>query len=132
MRWVNACSTAVRPAAWSPRCSSRPRWQRTQLAQAAFATYKGSLTSAKLKIAVFRNAEDEVFALAVKCSHEGGPLSPGIVYGCRVTYPLHGIVLEFADGTAVSPDTGTARSFPVRIAVGAVRIDPDAARAQAA
>ena len=32
-------------------------------------------------IAVFRNAEDEVFALHDKCPHKSGPLSQGIVFG---------------------------------------------------
>ena len=32
-------------------------------------------------IAVFRTAEDKVFALLDKCPHKGGPLSQGIVFG---------------------------------------------------
>ena len=34
-------------------------------------------------IAVFRNAEDEVFALRDQCAHKAGPLSQGIVHGQR-------------------------------------------------
>ena len=36
-------------------------------------------------IAVFRNSEDEVFALLNRCPNKGGPLSEGIVYGKTVT-----------------------------------------------
>ena len=35
-------------------------------------------------IAVFRNSEDEIFALLDKCPKKGGPLSQGIVFGRKV------------------------------------------------
>ena len=41
-------------------------------------------------IAVFRTADDRVFALLDRCPHKGGPLSQGIVHGRHVTCPLHG------------------------------------------
>jgi nitrite reductase (NADH) small subunit len=66
-------------------------------------------------IAVFRNAEDEVFALEDRCPHRGGPLSQGIVFGRRVSCPLHGWTVELQDGCAVAPDKGCARRFPVNL-----------------
>ena len=36
-------------------------------------------------IAVFRTADDAVFALADRCPHKGGPLSQGIVHGNKVS-----------------------------------------------
>lgn len=71
-------------------------------------------------IAVFRNAEDEVFALRDKCPHKGGPLSQGIVFGRRVACPLHGWNIELKDGCAVEPDEGCATSFPVHIEEGKI------------
>ena len=71
-------------------------------------------------IAVFRNADDEVFALADKCPHKGGPLSQGIVYGRKVACPLHNWNIQLEDGCAVAPDAGCARRYPVRVEGGAV------------
>ena len=71
--------------------------------------------SAAGDIAVFRNAQDEVFALQDKCPHKGGPLSQGIVFGRKVACPLHGWNICLDDGNAVAPDKGCARTYPVRI-----------------
>ena len=71
-------------------------------------------------IAVFRTAEDEVFALKDSCPHKGGPLSQGIVHGKRVACPLHDWKIHLDSGEAVAPDEGCAASFPVRLENGAV------------
>ena len=71
-------------------------------------------------IAVFRNAEDEVFALADKCPHKGGPLSQGIVHGRKVACPLHNWNIQLEDGCAVAPDVGCARHYPVKVEAGEV------------
>ena len=39
-------------------------------------------------VAVFRTADDRVFALLDRCPHKGGPLSQGIVFGTSVACPL--------------------------------------------
>ena len=75
------------------------------------------------KIALFRTEDDQVFALHDKCPHKGGPLSQGIVHGCRVTCPLHSMVVELASGAAVAPDEGHVRTFPTRIEDGAIWVD---------
>jgi nitrite reductase (NADH) small subunit len=71
-------------------------------------------------IAVFRNADDEVFALLDRCPHKGGPLSQGIVYGRHVACPLHNWSICLADGKAVAPDEGCAQRFPVKVDDGVV------------
>jgi nitrite reductase (NADH) small subunit len=73
-----------------------------------------------LDIAVFRSAADEVFALEDRCPHKGGPLSQGIVHGCRVTCPLHNMVIELETGAAVAPDEGVATKVPVKIENGRI------------
>ena len=81
-------------------------------------------TEAHGDIAVFRNAEDEVFALADKCPHKGGPLSQGIVFGRSVACPLHNWTIGLEDGKAAAPDEGCAHRFAVRVeADGSVMLD---------
>ena len=71
-------------------------------------------------IAVFRSADDDVFALDDRCPHKGGPLSQGIVHNKRVTCPLHNFVIELASGEAVAPDTGCTRVHPTKVENGMV------------
>ena len=76
-----------------------------------------------LAIAVFRTADDEVFALEDRCPHKGGPLSQGIVHGRKVTCPMHNWNIELDSGCAVAPDHGCAREFPVKVEDGRVSLD---------
>ncbi len=73
-------------------------------------------------IAVFRTADDRVFAVADRCPHKGGPLSQGIVFGDRVACPLHNWTIGLADGCAEAPDEGCVTTYPVRIESGQVFI----------
>ena len=74
-------------------------------------------------IAVFRTADDRVFALLDRCPHKGGPLSQGIVFGDSVACPLHNWTIGLADGCAAAPDVGCAQRFSVRVEAGAVALD---------
>mgnify|MGYP000170256238 CR=1 FL=1 len=75
-------------------------------------------------IAVFRNAEDKVFALQDRCPHKGGPLSQGIVFGESVACPLHNWCINLNDGCAALPDIGQAEKFFARVTDGTVELDP--------
>lgn len=66
-------------------------------------------------VALFRTAQDTVFALLDHCPHKGGALSQGIVHGESVTCPLHAWNIDLATGIAKAPDEGCARRFPVRV-----------------
>ena len=66
-------------------------------------------------IAVFRTADDEVFALVDRCPHRGGPLSEGIVQGSGVACPLHGWVIELRSGRAEAPDEGCTQTVAARL-----------------
>ncbi|MGH8858848.1 MAG: Rieske 2Fe-2S domain-containing protein, partial [Polaromonas sp.] len=73
--------------------------------------------------AVFRNDQDEVFALLDRCPHKGGPLSQGIVFGTSVACPLHNWTIGLADGCAKAPDEGCTPKFSIKVVDGAVYLD---------
>jgi nitrite reductase (NADH) small subunit len=73
-----------------------------------------------MDVAVFRNSQDEVFALLDRCPHKGGPLSQGIVFGTHVACPLHNWSIGLCDGQASAPDEGCTPKFSVKLEEGAV------------
>jgi nitrite reductase (NADH) small subunit len=76
-----------------------------------------------MDVAVFRNGQDEVFALLDRCPHKGGPLSQGIVFGTSVACPLHNWTIGLADGAARAPDEGCTPRFSVKVEEGVVHLD---------
>ena len=76
-------------------------------------------------VAIFRNDQDEVFALLDRCPHKGGPLSQGIVFGESVACPLHNWTIGLADGCARAPDEGCVPRFSVQVVGGIVQVDLD-------
>lgn len=71
-------------------------------------------------VAVFRTADDQVFALDDKCPHKGGPLSNGIQHGEAVTCPLHNWVIDLNTGAAQGADEGLVRTYPVEVKDGRI------------
>lgn len=67
------------------------------------------------RIAIFRTADDKVFAMDDRCPHKGGPLSQGIVHGISVTCPLHNWVISLETGKALGADDGEVRTLPVSV-----------------
>ena len=77
------------------------------------------------EVALFRAAEDHVFALLDRCPHKGGPLSQGIVHGAHVACPLHNWNIGLADGAARAPDEGCTPIFALKVEDGCVFLDVD-------
>lgn len=77
------------------------------------------------KIAVFRTAEDRIFAIENRCAHKGGPLSEGIVHGASVTCPLHNWVFDLESGKALGADEGQVKTYPVDVVDGRIFMAPD-------
>ena len=67
------------------------------------------------RIAVFRTADDQIFAIEDQCPHKGGPLSQGLVHGAAVTCPLHNWVISLETGKALGADEGAVRTIPVNV-----------------
>ncbi len=82
-------------------------------------------------VALFRAADDHVFALLDSCPHKGGPLSQGIVFGHSVACPLHNWTIGLADGCAKAPDEGCTTPFAVRVTDGTVSLDAQELRSLA-
>jgi nitrite reductase (NADH) small subunit len=74
-------------------------------------------------IAVFRAADDHVFALLDRCPHKGGPLSQGIVFGHSVACPLHNWTIGLDDGCAKAPDSGCTQRFACKLDGDVVMLD---------
>jgi nitrite reductase (NADH) small subunit len=68
-----------------------------------------------MTIAIFRTADNKVFAIEDKCPHKNGPLSQGIVHDGCVTCPLHNWVISLETGKAQGADEGAVRTFPVKM-----------------
>jgi nitrite reductase (NADH) small subunit len=73
-------------------------------------------------IAIFRNADNKVFALTDECPHKQGPLSQGIVFGEKVACPLHNWTIGLSDGCAQSPDEGCTPAYSIKIVGDRVHI----------
>lgn len=76
-----------------------------------------------MDVAVFRNDQDQVFALLDRCPHKGGPLSQGMVFGTRVACPLHNWTIGLDSGCAQAPDEGCTPRFAVRVEQGQVQLN---------
>ena len=74
-------------------------------------------------IAIFRTSNDDIFALADRCPHLGGPLSQGIVHGTTVTCPLHQWNIDLNTGEAIAPDVGCAGHIPVKVESNVIYIE---------
>ncbi|MEM0976195.1 MAG: nitrite reductase small subunit NirD [Pseudomonadota bacterium] len=83
-------------------------------------------------IAVFRTAQDKVFALEDRCAHKGGPLSNGIQHDESVTCPLHNWVFDLNTGQAKGADEGLVRTYEVKVDDGRILLHRSAIGLQVA
>lgn len=75
------------------------------------------------QVALFRTADDQVYALLDRCPHKAGPLSQGIVFGKAVACPLHNWTIALDSGCAREPDEGSTPKFTVKVEQGQVLLN---------
>ncbi len=68
-----------------------------------------------MTIALFRTAENKIYAIEDKCPHKNGPLSQGIVHDGCVTCPLHNWVISLESGLTQGADKGQTLAFPTKL-----------------
>lgn len=79
-------------------------------------------------VAIFRTAEDAVYALDNACPHKQGPLAEGIVHGNAVTCPLHNWVISLETGLVHGDDVGQVSTYPARVTDGRILLDAETLR----
>ena len=73
-----------------------------------------AFTVGERRIAVFRNRQGELYATQARCPHRGGPLFDGLLGGCTVICPLHGMRFDLTTGRSSDPEL-SLETYPVRI-----------------
>jgi nitrite reductase (NADH) small subunit len=80
-----------------------------------------TLALPELQVAVFRLADERMFAIEDRCPHRGARLSAGVVYdGDKIACLDHGWGIRLTDGGVEAPERGCVRSFPVKVEDGLV------------
>jgi nitrite reductase (NADH) small subunit len=80
-----------------------------------------TLVLPELQVAVFRLADERMFAVEDRCPHRGARLSAGVIYdGDKIACLDHGWGIHLTDGRVAAPEQGCVRTFPVKVEDGLV------------
>lgn len=72
------------------------------------------------------NVDGEYYALDDVCTHDGGPLSDGVLQGDNVACPRHGACFSIRTGAVTAPPAvEPVRAYPVRVRDHVVEILDD-------
>lgn len=74
-------------------------------------------------IAVFRLADDQVFAIDGMCAHQGGPIAQGHLSETCVTCPWHGWQYDISSGKNLLTQKKMLACFPTEVRDGEVWVD---------
>lgn len=74
------------------------------------------------------NVAGKYYCIADICSHDGGPLEDGELFGCEIECPRHGARFDIRNGKATAlPAVEPIPSYEVRVEDGFVYVEsPDA------
>jgi 3-phenylpropionate/trans-cinnamate dioxygenase ferredoxin subunit len=74
------------------------------------------------EVAVF-NIDDEFYALADVCTHDGGTLADGTVEGHEIECPRHGARFDIRSGKVTAPPAyEDVAAYPVRVLDGRLQV----------
>lgn len=72
---------------------------------------------------VLAHADDGVYAVEDRCSHQDFPLSSGELDGCELECPFHGAAFDVRTGRAIRlPAVRPVRTFPAAVHDGGVYV----------
>ena len=77
----------------------------------------------KEEVAVFRQRDGRLFAVANRCPHRQGPLSEGVIGAGKVICPLHAHKFDLLTGVGAEPGE-CVKVFVVREADGEIHWGP--------
>ncbi len=76
------------------------------------------------RILIARTQDGQLWAIDDTCSHDGGPLGEGHVFGHEVECPRHGACFDVRTGEALTlPATQPVRTYPVRVDNGRIWVE---------
>lgn len=86
------------------------------------------VTAGGVDVLLYRTG-DAIFALANRCSHQGGPLHKGVVKASgpmpTVTCPVHGSIFRLTDGSVIrGPAPAPQAVYEARVNEDAVEVRP--------
>lgn len=86
------------------------------------------VTAGGVDVLLYRSG-DRIFALANRCSHQGGPLHKGVVkaggLNPSVTCPVHGSIFRLTDGTVIrGPAIAPQAVYEARLDGDTVEVRP--------
>lgn len=73
-------------------------------------------------VAVF-NVDGQFYAIQDICTHDGGPLAEGRLFGCEIECPRHGARFDLRDGRVTAPPALVpVPVYDVRIQDGQIQV----------
>lgn len=70
------------------------------------------------------HSQDGFYAIDDLCTHDGGPLDQGELFGNEIECPRHGARFDIRSGRATRlPAVRAVRTYPVRVQNGLVEVD---------
>ena len=82
------------------------------------------VTAGPRRLALCRAEDGDFYAIDYVCTHDGGPLGEGDVFGCEIECPRHGARFDVRTGAVTAlPAVFPIATYPVTVENGEIRVD---------